>query len=516
VGVEQRGGQEALEVVEYRLIVSARANDPGRRPSTMPSPSSRACASFLLVYGLIACGRPSAQPPPNILLISIDSLRADHVRAYGYERETTPNLDLLARQGTLFETVIADSSWTIPSHATLLTGVGSRTHGMQTGYQRLSPSRPTLARLLKASGYRTAGVFSGPYLHPVFGFSDGFDSYESVIPNGGATPIAPTGGAETLNRLMVTQEAAFQSPTSSLVSDKAIRFLEDVGTRPFFLFLHYFDVHYDYDPPELYWRRFDPDYHGDFTGRDFIHNRRIHADMDARDLHHLVARYDGEILFTDEHVGRVINALDHNGLGRNTVVVVTSDHGDEFFEHGNRGHRHSLYEEVLRVPLVVRWPGRVRAGARIGGLVRHADVAPTLLGYAGVAAKTEGSDLRTSLERGAVPPTVAAVSRLVRTPVKNEWVSVRTADLKYIVLRENDRSTEMLFDLRTDPGETDAVVAVRRQQGGPDPSPGLTRVRSLLHELGGRGKSDRVVDLDSSGGLSPELVERLRALGYVQ
>lgn len=486
---------------------------------SFPVRALAAAALAALLLAPASCGPRPEPRPPNIILVSIDSLRADHVRSYGYERETTPHLDRIAREGAAFETAVAESSWTIPSHATLLTGVGSRVHGMETGYVRLSPRRRTLAHVLKEHGYRTAGVFSGPYLHPVFGFDQGFDTYESVIP---ALPMppgraGPAPGTDAVNRIMESQEEALRRPTGAAVTDRALRLLQEAAGRPFFLFLHYFDVHYDYDPPEPYWRRFDPDYRGTFTGRDFVNNPDIHDGMNAVALRHLLARYDGEILYTDEQIGRLVDALDRNGLSASTLLLVTSDHGDEFFEHEDRGHRRSLFEETVRVPLVVRFPGRVPAGRRIGGLARHVDVAPTLLAYAGIRAPMEGVDLRPSLESGLPPPVEYAVSRLVRNPVKNEWVSVRTRERKYILRRQGDRRTELLYDLRTDPGEHDPIMTVvRRSPEEPDPAGPLSRARSLLVEWDRRARPDRVVGLDKPGDLSPEMLERLRALGYVQ
>jgi arylsulfatase A-like enzyme len=464
----------------------------------------------VLASGLLGCARRRAAPPPNILLISIDSLRADHVHCYGYPKETSPNLDRLAREGARFETVIAESSWTIPSHGTLFTGVGSRVHGLETGYTRLAPQRRTLAQMLKQAGYRTAGVFSGPYLHPVFGFAAGFDTYGSVIPGGPAKAVP--GGANIVEQLMENTGAAYEAPTSQDVSEKALEFLEKAGAQPFFLFLHYFDVHYDYDPPEAYWRRFDPDYHGQFTGRNFIFNRAVEADMNPRDFTHLLARYDGEILYTDFHIGRVIEALDRNGLGGRTLVLVTSDHGDEFFEHGDRGHRHSLWEEVVRVPLIARLPGRIPAGARIGGLARHLDVTPTVLSYAGLSEPLPGADLRPSLETGKPAPAAYAASRLIRKRVA--WSSVRTADSKYVLLREGDLRTEFLFDLRADPGETDAVAVVKTRAGSNHPD--LSPPRMLLGRWDQMGRPDPVVSLGGEGQMAPELLEQLRSLGYVQ
>ena len=176
--------------------------------------------------------------------------------------------------------------------------------------------------------------------------------------------------------------------TSPRLIDRAVAWLQgwraERQDRPFFLFLHLWDVHYDYAPSPPYDRLFDPDYSGTSTFFDFESNEKINSGMPKRDLAHLVALYDGEIRFTDEHLGRLFAWLEGAGLRDDTIVVVTADHGDEFFEHGQSGHRKTLYEESIRVPFVLRYPRRVPGGQVIDELVRLMDVAPTVLSLAGV------------------------------------------------------------------------------------------------------------------------------------
>jgi len=456
----------------------------------------------------------------NVILISIDSLRADHLGAYGYPRDTTPNLDRLAREGALFETVIAESSWTVPSHATLFTGFGSQVHGMQYEYARLSPARRTIAQILGEHGYRTAGVFSGPYLHPVFGFGRGFASYENVITDAGAAAAeagAP-GDREGIDRLLEQNAISHRRTTSARVTERAIDFLASVGSERFFLFLYYFDPHYDYAPPERFWRMFDPDYAGHFTGEDFIHNGEISPGMDPRKLQHLIARYDGEIRFTDEHIGRLVEALNRNGLRQKTLILVTGDHGEEFFEHENRGHRRTLFGEVLRVPLIASLPERIPSGSRITRLVRHLDIPATILSYAGVRESLPGVDLTGILE-GGLPPRgpQLAISRLIRTPGENEWVSLRDESTKYLARRQGTQLTEWMFDLEADPGERAPIVhRTTRSAGGNAPSR-LEEARRQLLELERSAPPSDDTRLESTDGVvAPELREELRALGYVE
>ncbi len=477
--------------------------------------------SPLLAGHTVACGGgDEAAPPVNIILISIDSLRADHMQAYGYERPTSPNLDRLAQEGALFETVIAESSWTIPSHATMLTGVGSDVHGMQHGYVQMHPERRTLAQILREHGYRTAGVFSGPYLHPVFGFGQGFDLFESVIEQPtDASPVSlETVTPETINELMEHNSAPLSSVTSERVTDAAFDFLASVEEQPFFLFLYYFDPHYDYNPPEEYWREFDPDYGGAFTGRDFAHNPDVRVDMDPRDLEHMIARYDGEILHTDHWIGRLLDGLERNGMLEETLVMVTSDHGEEFFEHENRGHRRTLFDEVLKVPLLARLPRLIPAGLRIKQPVRHLDIPATLLSVAGVQEELDGVDLTPVLTGMADVSIGAAVSRLIRTPLENEWVSVRTTDFKYVMRRQGSTRTELFFDLRDDPAEQNAIITRRTRVERDELWGSFVGARDAVarQEAANAPRRD-VAELDTSGTrISPEIQEQLRALGYVK
>jgi arylsulfatase A-like enzyme len=495
-------------------------------------PRARALFCAVSTLALAGCVHQPRSDAINVVLISIDSLRADHVHAYGYSRETTPNLDRLARQGALFETVIAESSWTLPTHISMLTGLTSLVHGVEEDTERLNPSRPTLASLLREQGYRTGGIFSAPYLDPIYGFAKGFEKYEGVIGEiayedayqgayEGERPDADSETPPTGRDINPLSHRTISSPT---VTQKAIEFLSEVAGEKFFLFVHYFDVHYDYTPPEELWRKFDPDYQGSLTGRNFSRDPSIHPGMSPRDLEHLVALYDGEILFTDRYIGYLMDALERNGLAEKTLVMVTSDHGEEFFEHGNPGHGRSLYDEVLKVPLIVRLPGRVKPGTRISEQVRQVDITPSILSLVGLTEEpgVGGADLAQVLEGGSAPPRLPAVSRLVTGQGRNVHVSFRTDEYKYILHRMDREKTEseLLFFLSRDPGEQ--RPAVRRQAWGThaqlEQQLELMKAELDLHlsnELSTRAaladdEEEQKVELPS------ELRERLRALGYVQ
>ncbi|MFT5284621.1 MAG: arylsulfatase A-like enzyme [Planctomycetota bacterium] len=426
------------------------------------------CRLLLLAAGLFAVGcsdtrieqvsRPPVRPD-NVVLVSIDSLRADHLASYGYHRETSPTLDRMAREGVLFEQVVAESSWTLPTHHSILTGLASNVHGVLSDDVRLSEDHTTLAELFKAAGYRTFGVWSGAYLHSVFGFDQGFDGWVGV----GRTAKMDReefdlAGSKDERRRVINgaNVGSHKSRTSEDVTAQALDFLKDVGQRPFFLFLHYFDVHYDYIPPEKYWRRFDPDYAGDYSPEKFISDPAVHADMDERELQHILARYDGEILYVDEYVGQVVQQLELSGLAEQTLVVVTSDHGEEFFEHGYKGHFRTLFDEVLMVPLVFYQPSRLSTGTRIPAQVRHIDIAPTILDWVGlpVPGTMMGTSLASSLTGDQAREDLPAISRLHPESKPGYWISSRNSDWK-LVLRHRRATGVTLtdFDLTSDPAE---------------------------------------------------------------
>lgn len=444
---------------------------------------------------------------PNILLVSIDSLRADHLGAYGYPRDTSPTIDGLAREGVLFEHAISSAPWTVPAHMTLLTGLPPEVHGVESRRERLSPDAVTLAEVLQDAGYTTAGFVSGPTVMRRYGFDQGFASYdESMVEE----KPALIGGVVTSPGLV------------RLVDAFLTRWHDGDRTQPFFVFLHMWDVHYDYVPPEDYARRFDPDYTGDLDGRDFERNPRLTAGMDPRDLQHLVALYDGEIRYTDDHLAQIVGRLRALGLLDDTIVVVTSDHGDEFFEHGQKGHAKTLYDEVLRVPLVVRYPQRIAPGRRVEAQVRAMDVAPTILGLAGVPATPGFGTIGLAPEHRFVDltPYVAGSSPTAPFPAlpafsTTRWLggrqtALRTADAKLIRYKPplRNRAGTELFDLDVDPGERTNL------DGSPPGKPLLATLAPRLEDW--TSDAGRQTKLAVGLAPSPRHEARLRALGYVE
>jgi arylsulfatase A-like enzyme len=475
------------------------------RPATRGMAGALASA-LLIAVGSLAMRVDGARQPaaaaghPNILLVSIDSLRADHVHAYGYRRETTPALDALAAEGARFATAVAPTSWTLPSHLTLLTGLPPERHGVVADGQRLTARALFVSEVLWAAGYTTAGFVSAPYLDAAYGFAQGFDHYDDY----------------TLAKRSFTD--SHHGETGPVIAGLFAEWLAGWeaggGQRPFFAFLHLWDAHYDYTPPPPYDRLFDPDYTGDATADDFERNPRLHAGMDARDLAHVVALYDGEIRFVDATLARILDQLRGRGILDRTVVVVTADHGEEFFEHGRKGHKQALYDESILVPLVVRYPPRVPAATVVGEQVRLMDVPATILALAEVAAPATfagRADGPTAAARdltpwmtaapGARPPALAAFADLVGdAPVP--LAAVRTAERKLIRERRAG-GRDALYDLTTDAGEQSPLRA----------APDSAALGAELSEWRQAWSSDR---LATALALSDAQRERLRALGYLR
>lgn len=414
-------------------------------------------AAFLA--GLGGCERPPQRPTlpdsaPNVLLISIDTLRSDHLHCYGYAPDTSPNIDQLAAEGTLFENHISSTSWTLPAHAALFTSLSDSVHKCQDTPQRLSDDHVTLAERFYAAGYTTVGFFSGPYLHPAFGLGQGFETYEDC-----SQQAARLAGANVNSWAMDkdVMRTSHEDITGPRLYEAFHTWLAAHRGQKFFMFIHMWDPHFDFIPPPPYDQKFDPDYTGTVTGRNFFFDPNINANMPARDLEHLRALYDGEIAFTDEYVGKIIGALREAGLLDDTIVAVTADHGTEFFEHGLKGHRQTLFDEVLHIPLIIRYPDDMPAGVRVKLQTRMVDTGVTLLDLAGVKFDPQtvmGDSLRPIANGQRLDFDNTAISELNWAPsprARFDQRTVRTPALKFY--HNLARNQQYYYDLLADPGE---------------------------------------------------------------
>lgn len=454
------------------------------------------------VVVLAVLSRSFVQPakPPNVLLVSIDTLRADHLSCYGYERQTSPTIDALAADGMLFEQAYSHSPKTAISHMSLLTSLVPEAHGVRqweaTGAVRLSDDIPTLATLLRQQGYATAGVTGGGHVRGELGFDQGMDSY--VV----SAPV----------------EKGFA---------RAAQWIESVVSAedppPFFLFLHTYQVHDPYIPGDPYRGLYtDPDYSGKIVPS-FAELKKLatggweqrHAAYWARvdrsdpaDVQHLRDLYDGGIRRVDDRLGRLLERLDAIGVRDDTLIVVLSDHGEEFLEHGEFLHE-QIYQELLRVPLILVPPAGADArlrGRREQRVVRLIDVAPTILSVLGfpVPDHFQGVSLLPPPE-GEATPAVEVMSSWHA----GGWQALRVGDWKLVRKTRPTGVTQELYDLAQDPGE--------RKDRALDDAAVVHSMADRLDTTTAAAESFQK-SVSRGTGVAPDeaTLERLRALGYLK
>ena len=387
----------------------------------------------------------------------------------------------------MFTQCIAGSSWTLPSHAQLFTGQPPSLHRVEVDDTSIDARTPVLGELMRDSGRFTAGLWTGWYLADEYGFGRGFDVYENAMTDGDLleadfqakveTGVVAQGWQSQAKR----ERWSHQDVTSERVADRAIELYEGLAPdRRAAVFLHLFDPHYDYVPPGKWATAFDPDYTGTIDGENYYVNPRVWDEagqrrvIGDRDLQHIVALYRGEIGWTDEQLGRVLDHLRDTGRLERTLIVITSDHGEEFFEHGYRGHKLTLYDESVRVPLLVVLPEALRASppARVDAQVELSDILPTVLDYTGVEIPPSvyGRSLRPALEGRPFEsrPVVSSLT-LFTYPTSGELLVVVNETVRteaYKLLRhtqirpgEPARTTHVVYtDLANTPDESHRIV----------------------------------------------------------
>ncbi|MEE8484326.1 MAG: sulfatase, partial [Nitrospinota bacterium] len=297
---------------------------------------------LFIIVGLFSCtqsGKREASAGPNVILISIDTLRADHLRAYGYEKIETPNIDALANEGVLFKKTYAHAPITLPSHTSILTGTYPNFHGVRNnGEFRASEKLTTAAEIFKSAGYGTAAFVGAFVMDSRFGLDQGFDLYDDDMT-----------GEGKIRAQFVYKERSAQAVVKRATDWLDKRLEKRSGSPPFFIFLHLFDPHMIYDPPEPFRSRYSDN------------------------------PYDGEIAYADSQVGVFLEKLKELKLYDNTLIVLTSDHGESLGEHGERTHAIFIYNATIWVPLVMKLPGGQNAGAVIERMTRHIDILPTMV-----------------------------------------------------------------------------------------------------------------------------------------
>jgi arylsulfatase A-like enzyme len=329
---------------------------------------------------------PAAPESPNILVIVVDALRADHVSSYGYARPTSPNIDRLAQQGLLFENAFSTSSWTEPSHASMLTGRYTYEHGADL-YNPLDDRYPTIAEVLQARGYRT-GAFSGNIR--VFcrrlGLGRGFHHFEDYYRSVGNI-LVNTFYGRVFEVYALHKALGFQDELGRRWADdinrSVLRWVDRDSEKPFFVFINYYDVHDPYTPPQPYRSKFAQWENPGGLIDSYWGVDNIYVPMTPDQLQGEVDAYDGGIAYVDEQIDQLLTELGSRGLAENLLVVVTSDHGEAFGEHGLLQHTNSLYREVIHIPLIFWWRGHLPEGERVAQPVSNAALPTTLLDLLG-------------------------------------------------------------------------------------------------------------------------------------
>jgi len=455
----------------------------------------------ILLAGALGCEQrgdgteaKTRQRPLGAILVLIDALRADHLGAYGSTRPLTPNLDAIAARSYVFENAWTTSSWTGAAVASLFTSRYPSAAGIGGRFSAMPDATVTFAELLTANGLECAAISTNGNAGSYFGFAQGFRSFEApklrrTVP-GDRFPLFPAEG----------------------VTDDALAWLRNrTEAGPFFLFLHYVDPHDPYLPPPGMLA--EPEPPGRFGGHR-LHLQKLAktppSERTQADLDRIRYLYAAEVRYTDIWIGKLLEGLEALGLGSKILLVITADHGEELFDHGGMGHGKHLYEEMLRVPLLVSWPGMTeRDGVRIAEPVSLIDVAPTILAAWGIAPPGEfqGRDL-TSIARD---PRRASSGRVYAEMdldgINKSAVKMGSAKL----IRTNGAPGEgsyELYDLAVDPGE-------RRNLGGQNPEL-LGKLMAALreHEAANSASGEEAFTMPIDG-LDPETIEQLHALGYV-
>jgi arylsulfatase A-like enzyme/Flp pilus assembly protein TadD len=435
-----------------------------------------------VITAIVAYRHFSAPKIRHIVLISMDTTRADYLSCYGYQHKTTPNIDAVAAEAVRFEQAIAPIPLTLPSHSTMLTGTIPPYHGIHDNLNyMLADSNLTLAEMLKASGYTTGGIISSYVLEDGFGLGQGFDTYDDEFD-------------EIDNQLGAERRGGE-------VSAHAIKWLDENRDEDFFLFLHYYDPHSPYDPPEPYRGLFGSIAAAEAIG--LTDNTSLTADTDEKKKVFKLT-YAEELAYTDHCIGQVINKLKSLDLYDSTLLIITGDHGEAFGEREEMGHGYYIYQESIHVPLIVKLPGQQTAKT-VSGAVGLIDITPTVCSLLGIEAPQyiQGRDLSGALFDEPLEDDdryIYSESLLATKYKASPLLAVTGNRFKYIQTARPE-----LYDLIDDPGETHNLVDAQSQ-----------RARILQDVLGvmleeslAAGTPDSALELDE------ESLKKLQSLGYV-
>lgn len=455
---------------------------------------------------------------PNILLIVTDAFRATHMSALGYERPTTPNLDRLAAEGVLFEQAISPGSWSLPTHASLFTGLYVSRHGAHDEHRYLSdiPEHVTLAQRLKAAGYATWAYCENSWVGSLTGLDRGFETFTEHFSNN---------RRERLLRYTIKGWARLSDTADSgaqLATVYAKRFIRRASrsTRPFFMFMQYLEPHAPYRLPRGWRHKFLPSHipYQEAIKVNQDPNAYIagKSKMTGHDFAILRDLYDSEIAYMDSRIGELVDYLDAHGLRESTLVIITADHGENLGDHSLMAHKFCLYETLIHVPLILRMPGRINEKQRVSYQVQTHDIVPTIYDLAGL--KIDAHIQAKSLLRRESNREFTIAEKMLPNLSKYEqrYPDFDTTHLnrrlkafrteRYKLIWASDGRHE-LYDLQTDPHETQNLINKLPDIGAD--------LESRLMEWCSSFEAAHTLD-DDVTQMNDQVVERLRSLGYLE
>jgi len=416
-------------------------------------------------YGLMTIKAGRSEPARlrcNVVLITISSLRADHLGCMGYRRDTTPHFDAFAQTAVLFRNAFATSGWMMPATGSIFTSLYPARHGATHINASLLEDPVTLAEILTRQGYYCVGFCCNPRLTTEKGFAQGFELYDDYSVSVMLESTAFDGESFNINA----------TRTNDLINAAAIRWLGNNVREPFFLFVHYYDNHWDYLPPPPYDSLFDPNYDGPIDGTKIAREPLYSNPPPKRDIEHIVALYDGQVRQTDEDLGILLKHLHNTGLLQRSVVIIMGDHGEQFYEHGHTSH-HGVYEELIHIPLAISLPHVEPKHKVVDALVSQVDIMPTVLDYLAIESpqSTRGVSLL---------PLIEGRARSVRDFIFAEYTggavrdvfALRSRRYKYCHTAQGDFG----YDLFKDPQEKNKISPERF-------GPQLRQLGRILQEL---------------------------------
>lgn len=453
----------------------------------------------------------------NVLLITIDTLRRDHLGCYGNRGVKTPRIDELAKRGVLFDRCVAQAPITLPSHSSILTGTFPIYHGVHdNGYYRLDGDALSLSEVLGEAGYATSAFVSAFPLDAGFGLDQGFDHYDDRLIDRDAFFFSRFADAYALSRLMellgLYRPVIIAERKAAETTEKVLTWLDSVGDRPFFLWVHLFDPHNPLNPPAYYEAMYADEKLLERVGsqerRDLIRSTRDFREYapDSPEVAYMKALYKAEVSYTDYHVGRIVDRVDLLGLSDRTLIVFTADHGQSLFEHDYIGHSAALWGETINVPLIMVHPTLLPSGVKISALVQSVDLVPTILDILDFPPLSEVQgvsllDLVRSNDPNAFKP-VAYFETLHSTYAEKRFRGVVIGGWKLI--RSEDGSMKKLYHLSKDPGELNDLSGTETER-----LKALEKVLNRMVVESGKSKDEERIEVDS------QTRDILRSLGYV-